>query len=291
MTNFSDWGQVGSVILKKTAGSGPFTNATQVTIPSPIVQPFKPANTTYLQAINAAQGTALSVAGNQTPAIALRSYFKPSWATAALFNSLIKFVDTTTFYTDQFAMQVKGQYRTRKFSQGRCTGITLTHTKQGNQPGPVIVDMGFVFRYGDLGGAPDDPSPPTFTAAATDAGSATNAGQVAFTTSTQVKSFQLQMNRVQEYQFSDNGTLFADDIATGAPDGGLALVLSDSYTVAATSTETISIGAAAAGIAIALNLDLFNPFTPQDTGFVRYNAGFKLADLATGGCPFAFTAM
>lgn len=291
MTNFSDWGQVGSVILKKEAGGGPFTVATQVTIPTPIVQPFKPLNTTYLQAINAAEGTSLSVAGNQTPAVALRAYYKPSWGTAALMNSLIKYVDPTTFYTDQFAMQIKSQYRTRKFSKGRCTGITLTHTKQGNQPGPVIVDMGFVFKYGDLGGAPDDPSPPTFAAAVTDAGSATNAGQVVWATSTQVKSFQLQMNRVQEYQFSDNGTLFADEIATGPPDGGLAMVQSDSYTVAATTTDTVSIGGAGAGIAIALNLDLFNPFSPQDTGFVRYNSGFKLANLSNGACPFAFTAL
>lgn len=291
MTNFSDFGQVGSVIVKKTLGGGPFTLNSQVTIPTPIVQPFKPLNTTYLQAINAAQGTSLSVAGNQTPAIALRSYYKPSWGTAAFLKSLVEYVDPTTYYTDQFAIQVKSQYRTRKFSKGRCTGVTITHTKQGNQPGPIIVDMGFVFVYGDLGGAPDDPSPPTFSAAATDAGQATNAGQVAFATATQAKSFQLQMNRVQEYQFSDNGTLFADDIATGPPDGGLALVQSDSYTAAPTTTETISLGAAAAGVAIALNLDLFNPFTPQDTGFVRYNSGFKLANLSTGGCPFAFTAL
>ena len=291
MTNYSDWGGPGSVILKKTLGSGPFTLNSQVTIPSAIVQPFKPLNTTYLQAINAAQGTSLSVAGNQTPAIALRTYYKPTWGTAALLKSLIQFRDTTTFYTDQFAMQVKSQYRTRKFSKGRCTGLTITHTKQGNQPGPIIVDMGFVFIYGDLGGAPDDPSPPTFSAAATDAGQATNAGQVAWATATQVKSFQLQMNCVQEYQFSDNNTLFADDIATGPPDGGLALVQSDSYTAAPTTTDTLSLGGVGAGIAIALNLDLHTPFTPQDGGFIKYNSAFKLANLTTGGIPWDITAL
>src|SRR5437868_5222957 len=96
----SDLGRKGAVILKKTSGSaGAFTG--QVVIPAAFVQPYNNPNTTYLDAINSNQGTALAAAGNKTPQLALRTYFKPSVFTKALFDSLIGLVDGTTGYTDQ----------------------------------------------------------------------------------------------------------------------------------------------------------------------------------------------
>lgn len=283
---FSDLGRLGTVSIKKTGGSGPLANLTQIDLPAQVVQPFNPTNKTYLDAVNASQSTALVTAGNKTPAVAIRTYLKPSWSSSNFFKSLIEYIDATTGYTDTFAIRVNTQVTTRIYSLAKCTGISITHTKQGNQPGPIIVDLGFVAIYGDS----EDPSPPTFATAAINTGQTVSACQVVWnSTADQVKSFQLQMSRVQAYQFSDNGTCYADEISSGAADGGLALVQSITNTISPGSTATIKLGATSSGIQIVLGVDLFNAFTPVDPGFVLYNAGYKLFT-GSGGTPFAFTS-
>lgn len=285
---YSDLGRRGSVILKKTNGSGPLALNTNVVIPGVFVQPFNNPNTSYLDAINATDSMALAVAGNKTPQVALRTYWKPSVFTLNFLKSLLWYTDGTTGYTDQFGIQLKTQGTTRVYSRGRCTGMTLTHTKQGAQPGPVVVDLGFAFIYGDN----EDVAPPTFSASTIIAGQVTPASQVSFATpaTDQIKSWTLQISRVQAYQFSENGTLYADEISTGAPDGGLQIIQAVTATTTPSTTQTISIGTAGAGISITMLIDQFSPFTPLSPDFITSAFGYKMIYLAAGGVPFSFTS-
>lgn len=288
-----DFGGVGSAILKKTAGSGAFTNAAQVSIPFAQVNPTHPDNVLYPRMGNVSQNLSVAFQGNYTPAVTLRSYFKPSWFTLNLLKSLILQVDGTTLATDQWAMQIKSQYRTRKFSKGRCTGVRILQQpfQVNQQPTPIIVDIGMIFCYGDHGGAPQDPSPPTFSAAATDAGQLTHKGQIVWTGADQVRGMDLAMTREQGYVFEDDGTLNAVDIATGFFGGGLALPQSSTFTTTPSSTVTVAIGAAAAGVQFVCALNRDSLYIPQDAGFVMSMTGYTLASLSDGAIPVVATAL
>jgi hypothetical protein len=282
---FSDLGARGSVILKKLAGSGILAVGTEILIPTAMVQPVNPKNNSYPGAINATDNESLKLLGNQTPAVSIRTFAKSSFLTANLLNSLLFSADAAG-NTDKYAIQIKSQFRTRQYNLCRCAQIVEQQSASG---GAVILDLAFAAIYGDSDS--NDPSPATFTTTpAPDGGSLIDKSQVKWnSTADQVKGHTLTLSRVQAPQFSDNGTLYAEEIASGPFSGSLMLTQSDTATTIPGSACTIQIGSAGAGVQFALNLNLDAPFTPQDFGFVMHNSGYKLFN--SGTVPVVITAL
>jgi hypothetical protein len=280
---YSDLGARGSVIIKKISGSGALAAGTEIVIPSAMVQPVNPLNNSYPGAINSTDNESLKLRGNKTPGISIRTFAKTSFLTAALLNSLILTLDSAG-NTDKFAIQVKSQYRTRPYTIARCNQIVESQQASG---GAVVLDLSFACVYGDG----EDPNPVTFATTATpDGGSLIDKSQVGWaSTADQVKGHTLTASRVQAPQFSDNGTLYAEDISSGPFAGSLMLTQSDTATTIPGSSCIIQIGTTGFGVAIACNLNLDAPFTPQDFGFVMHNSGYHLFN--NGTIPVAITAL
>jgi len=267
---------LGSVILKKTAGSGSVTVGTQFVIPSAMISANNPVNTSFPALINSDSSIRNATLGKRTPNITITTMLKASFCSSALFNSLL-FTSDANHDTDTYAViLVDGEGNVRQFLGSKCAGISIACQGIG---GPISIQFSFLSQYGD-----NDGSAVTYTAATPDPGYLTPVSLVDFnSTADGVTAFSINLLRAQGYVFYLDGTLFSAYVASGMFSGSLTLSQSPRATTVPTTGCTIKLGTAGSGIQVAsaLVLNAFKRDMAASLGSISNS--YSLVDLSTSG--------
>lgn len=266
-----------SVQIMKTAGSGSPTTGTCWTLPSVQVACSNPTNISLPFLVNSDANVRNSVLGKKTPSVVITTVLKPSFCSAALFNSLL-FSSDTNHDTDTFAIRITdGESNVRVFSLAKCAGISISCQAVG---GAIGIQLSFISVYGDTEG----PAVTGWTTPAVDPGALTPISQVDFnSTANAVMGFSLALNKTQTYNFQVDGTLYAQAVQSGPFSGSLSIAQKPAATVVPTTGCTIKLGSTGTGIQIASALVLgamVRNYVPS-LGTMANN--YAIADLTTAG--------
>jgi hypothetical protein len=281
MSANTERGFIGYGKLKKTGGSGPFTNAAEASIPAMQWIPRSPLNNSYPPMVNKSAYPGLVVLGVRTPSVGIRTCMKSSWCTAALLNSLV-FTSDTYGDNDAFGIIVNAGETTRVYDNARCAAISLAGAAAG---GPVAMEFGFL--------ASTDVGATTFAGYTADAGQLINRAQIDFgssATANLVRSFRISWVRGVGYDMYYNQTYYPSDTSSGMFGGTLALEMSSKATVIPSTAGTIRFftgvpGSLSLYMTMAFLLNLDEEVHDVDVGPGVLVRSYSLIDLSAAGNP------
>lgn len=278
--------------LIKTSGSvaNPAV-ATQFDIPFARVIPYNLQGNAYPSVSNNSAYPSVRYQGKKRPGFTIVAAAKASWLTADFVNGMLFNLSQqgTVQQTDKWSLQLNNVVGTRTWDWARCTDMRLTFTSSG---GPVMVQMGFLSRWGETEcpygtTLPDGEviaAAQTFASPAgsrtgemadiidydwrSDSGVSTSNTSAVFT-ATQVRGGTLSLLRGQGYVDYCEGTRFAKDIASGAFTGVLSLEQSPTADVIPSTAATWRMYASNAGtprFKFTMGLSLDSVEQAQDQG-------------------------
>lgn len=292
----------GSMI--KTAGSvaNPAVS-TQFDIPFARVIPYNLQGNAYPSVSNNSAYPSVRYQGKKRPGFTIVAAAKGSWFTADFVNGLLFNLSTQASLqqTDLWSLQLNNVVGTRTWDWSRCTDLRITAAASG---GPLMIQMGFLSRWGETEAPYGTTLPDGEAVAAATTFSAPAAGRTgemadvvdydfrsdtglsttsvgAVWTATQVRGFTLSLLRGQGYVDYIEGTRYPKDIATGAFTGVLSLEQSPTADVIPSTTTTCRIYASGAGaprFKFTLGLSLDSVEQAQDQGLghmVRHYTLYK----------------
>jgi len=158
--------------------------------------------------------------------------------------------------------------------------------------GPIALSMAFLCQYGDSQNPGTLYPLTTFSSTTIQAGQTMDVTQVQYAgTADFVQSLAVDLVRPQGYVMYDDGTFFANGIASGMFGGDVTISQSTKYTATPGTSVTINIGSVGNGISCA-GLVLLNEFIQDMTMAPRTRfSQYSLYDSVSGGNPFVITAL
>ncbi len=257
-----------------------------VVIPTSLVRPRNPINNSYLPTANKSSFPSAKVLGKRRPSLTVSAHAKASWFTADLLNRLIMTLATDSngdLNTDVFAC---GLYQAtanswRVFDGCKCSQIDISQELSG----PISVVMSFpaIQDSSDTISLPATPTAFSISALNSDPGLAIPVSSTSWGgTATQVKSWRLSLVRGQAVQDSQNGTSFADGIASGMFSGVFTLEQSATADIIPTTSVAFQIGPASTGVKFTLNLSEDDYTIEKGTGFAMQSTTWSLFNVAGG---------
>ena len=279
---------LGRIVLKKLNGSGAVSVGTQIVVPHAAAMPRNPVNNSYYTGVNSSGFTSGNNEGKRTPSCTITTLAQNSFLTANNINSFIMTLNGNGD-TDTWSILLDDLYNPLVYDGAKCASIQIRQQSMG---GPIALSMAFLCQYGDSQNPGTLYPLTTFSSTTIQAGQTMDVTQVQYAgTADLVQSLAVDLVRPQGYVMYDDGTFFANGIASGMFGGDVTISQSTKYTATPGTSITINIGSTGNGISCA-GLVLLNEFIQDMTMAPRTRVSqYSLYDSASGGNPFVITAL